>query len=95
MGWMRTLLLGDVGNRLDIGDNERRIREMRQLMRRNRSSKRATDRTQDQAITGLQAEVDDLKIALSSLGPLLVGKGVIQQAEWHALIDAIDERDPS
>ena len=28
MGWLRTMFLGDVGNRLDIQDNEHRIAKM-------------------------------------------------------------------
>ncbi len=33
MGWGRTLLLGDVGNRLDIGDCEREISSLRTKLR--------------------------------------------------------------
>ena len=90
MGWMRTILLGDIGNRLDIGDNESKIRDMRRKISCNQSDKRATDRSQDQAIAVLQAEVDDLKVALGAVGNLLVGKGVLQAGEWQRLIEAVD-----
>ena len=34
MGWARTLLLGDIGNRLDIGDAERDIEQLRKRVSR-------------------------------------------------------------
>lgn len=93
MGWMRTILLGDIGNRLDIGDNESRIRKMRRSMSRNQTDKLATDRSQDQAIAALQAEVDDLKIAFGAIGNLLIDKGVVLAADWQRLIEAVDAQD--
>lgn len=34
MGWGRALLLGDIGNRLEIGDLERDVAEMKRQLRR-------------------------------------------------------------
>lgn len=95
MGWLRTLLLGDIGNRLDIGDNEDRIKHLRKAIKHHRQEKRGKDRSQDEAIVSLQAEVDDLKIALAAMGNLLVSKGLIQSAEWQHLLEAIDAESSS
>ena len=46
MGWARTLLMGDVGNRLDIRDTERDIDHIRRELR----STRVLEKTQVAAI---------------------------------------------
>ena len=51
MGWGRTLLLGDIGNRLDIADTERDIASLRTRLR----SKAQTDQTQDKRLGELVA----------------------------------------
>ena len=47
MGWGRTMLLGDIGNRLDIDDVERDVRNIRRDM----ETKFRADMSQDEAIT--------------------------------------------
>jgi hypothetical protein len=90
MGWMRTFLLGDIGNRLDIGDNEDQIRRMRQSQRRRNSEKAATDRTQDEQIAELRTEIDELQVALGTISKALVSKGVFTQDELSRLVNSIE-----
>ena len=93
MGWLRTMFLGDVGNRLDIADNENRIAQMQEAQRRRNSAKATKDQSQDEAIAVLRGEVDQLEVALGTLATLLVSKGVVTEVEMGRLIDAIESGD--
>ena len=86
MGWGRTLLLGDIGNRLDIEDTERDIARLRQRLRDNTR----TDRAQDERLAELESENDQLKLYLASLLRLLVTKGTLSEDELAAFVDVID-----
>ncbi|MFH1417979.1 MAG: hypothetical protein ABII12_06810 [Planctomycetota bacterium] len=87
MGWGRTLLLGDIGNRLDIADTERDIGALKQELGR----KRQLDQSQDQAIRVLQKENEELKLYLASLLRLLVSKQVLSREELSSFVRLIDE----
>ena len=87
MGWLRTLFLGDIGNRLDIADTERDISRLRGSLR----SKRRKDASQDAAIQRLEHENDQLKLCVGSLVRLLVAKGHVSEQELVAIVDGIDD----
>ena len=87
MGWGRTLLLGDIGNRLDIADTERDVASLKQELGR----KRQLDQSQDQALRALQQENEQLQLYLASLLRLLVGKNVVTQEELASFVHLIDE----
>ncbi len=93
MGWLRTIFLGDIGNRLDIADNEDRIRRMQLNQRGKRQDQGLKDRSQDEAIALLQAEVNELQVAVGTMATVLVSKGVVAEEELGRLFDAI-ESDP-
>ena len=87
MGWGRTLLLGDIGNRLDSADTERDIASLRRRIR----SKSRTDQAQDERLEELESENDQMKLYLASLIRLLVSKGTLSQDELTAFVDFIDK----
>ena len=89
MGWGRTLLLGDIGNRLDIADTERDVEGLQRKLQ----SKERTDRAQDERLAVLESENDQLKLYLASLIRLLVSKGTLSHDELAALVDGIDTDD--
>ena len=60
MGWGRTLLLGDIGNRLDIQDTEQDIAQLKQQM----AGALGKDLSQDEIIRELIAENAQLKLYL-------------------------------
>ena len=91
MGWGRTLLLGDIGNRLDIEDVERDLRSMRREV----ESKFRTDISQDEAIQTLLEENGQLKLYLAALLRLLTQKGTISHQELTAIVTTIDAEDGS
>ena len=89
MGWGRTLLLGDIGNRLDIADTERDVEGLRRRLH----SKEGTDQAQNKRLAELASENDQLKLYLASLIRLLVSKGTLSHDELAALVDGIDTDD--
>lgn len=89
MGWARTLLLGDIGNRLDVEDCEEDIKILKtSLMQLNQG-----DLAQDQELLQLRRENDELKLYLSALIRLLTSKKVLTQEELRKMVDAVDAED--
>ena len=91
MGWARTLLLGDIGNRMDIADTENDIRNLRRTVR----AKGRTDASQDERLERLEKDVEELELCLSALSKLLLTRGVLTPGEVRHLADLIDDDDAS
>lgn len=87
MGWMRTIFLGDIGNRLDIEDTERDIHNLRERM----GSQSRVDRQQDERIALLERDNAELKLCLGALMRTLVSKGVCTREELEALALAVED----
>ena len=87
MGWGRMMLLGNVGQQLDIQDLENAIGQMQADAARTQN----LDRTQEQSIEEMQREVHELKLYLATLVKLLVAKGVIRQEEVDTAVQAIEK----
>lgn len=89
MGWARTFLLGDIGNRLDIQDAEQDLAGVkRSLVEASRK-----DRSRDELIGDLTTENAELKLCLAALVRLLTKKGVVTTDELKQLVEAIDSED--
>ena len=89
MGWGRTLLLGDIGNRLDIEDTERDIERLKSEI----AGAFHKDLSQDEIIRTLIAENAQLKLYFVSLIRLLTRKGSISEEELQAVVAAVDAED--
>ncbi len=89
MGWGRTLLLGDIGNRLDIEDTERDIEDLKDKI----FSMAEADLSQGQKLDTLVRENAELKLYLASVIRLLLAKGQITRPELEAMVSAIDRED--
>jgi hypothetical protein len=87
MGWGRMMLLGNVGQQLDIGDLGNAIEQMRGDF----AQKDQVDREQGHDITQLRNENHELKLYLATLIRLLVSKGVVKQEEVKTIVSAIDK----
>jgi phage terminase Nu1 subunit (DNA packaging protein) len=87
MGWGRTLLLGDIGNRLDIEDTEQDISEIRREL----AATHRLDESQEDAIKRLKAENEQLVICVAALVNALQRKGVFSADEVSNLIRMIDQ----
>ena len=86
MGWGRMLLLGNVGQQLDIGDLNENIGQMQAEVSRNQQ----VDLTQAKSIEALQNENRNLKLYLATLMKLLVSKGVLKPEEIETTVRAIE-----
>jgi hypothetical protein len=87
MGWGRMMLLGNVGQQLDIGDLENVVDQMRYDL----AQKKQVDRAQGQEIQQLKNENHELKLYLATLTRLLVSKGVLKREEVETIVSAIDK----
>lgn len=81
------MLLGNVGQQLDISDLNNAIAEMKTAFEETQD----LDRSQELSIAKLQRENHELKLYLTTLVRLLVAKGVLRQAEVDAAVQAIDD----
>jgi hypothetical protein len=86
MGWARTLLLGDIGNRLDIEDTERDINAVQRELRLSRN----LDSSQDRAIEQLQRENAQLELCVAALVRALERKEILSAQEVANLVDMIE-----
>lgn len=86
MGWGRMLLLGNVGQQLDIGDLNSAVEQMQEAFAQTQS----LDRDQGLGIEHLKKENHELKLYLAMLMRLLVAKGVLKQEEIEATVRAIE-----
>ena len=91
MGWGRTLLLGDIGNRLDIEDTERDLASLKREIR----GAFHKDMSQDKKIDTLISENAELKLYLASLIRLLVTKDIVSPEELTAVVAKVDAEDGS
>jgi len=87
MGWGRMMLLGNVGQQMDIGDLENAVNQMRGEV----AEKDQVDREQGEDIERLKNENHELKLYLATLIRLLVSKGVLKQEEVAATVSAIEK----
>jgi hypothetical protein len=83
---MRTLLLGDIGNRLDIEDAEREI--LRLKARQDGSTKAQASR-----IVRLERELAEQRLATQALTRFLVERGIVDEAELGEFIREVDAED--
>lgn len=89
MGWGRTFLLGDVGNRLDISDCEEDIKVLKESLMQMHDE----DQSQDAELIGLRRENDQLKLYLAAMIRLLTSKGLLSSDEIRKMVDIIDAED--
>jgi hypothetical protein len=89
MGWGRTFLLGDVGNRPDISDCEDDIRILKEsLMEIHHEGQNI-----DSELLAVQRENDHLKLYLAAITRLLISKGLLSKEEIEKMVDIIDAED--
>jgi hypothetical protein len=89
MGWGRWLLLGDLGQQMDIADQQAEIEKLKdQLHSRHRPSTAV-----DRQLTTLQRENDELKLYLAAIIRLLLARKVATLEEVKAMVTAVDRED--
>lgn len=89
MGWGRMLLLGNLGQQMDIDDLETSIRQSKRMMAENA---RAVEDVQA-SIIQLQVENDQLKLYLAAVVRILMDRGLTTEADVRRLVQVIDAED--
>ncbi|HEX5222200.1 MAG TPA: hypothetical protein VFZ59_21780 [Verrucomicrobiae bacterium] len=93
MGWGRMMLLGNVGQQLDIGDLEGAITEMQGAVTDVQTAvldNQRLDLDQAKGIAALRRENQDLKLYLATIVRLLVAKSVLKPEEVQTIVRAIE-----
>jgi hypothetical protein len=89
MGWGRWLLLGDLGQQLDLADHEADIARLRDELQ----SKQAESESVEHHLAALQRENDELKLYLAAVLRLLVAKNIASIDEIRRVVAAVDRED--
>jgi hypothetical protein len=83
------LLLGNIGQQLDIQDTEQALGEIADQLR----ATGQFDQEVAKRLDRLEAENAELKLYLAAVVRLMVTKGTIAPAELHDIVNAIDQSD--
>ncbi|QUE52811.1 hypothetical protein KBB96_07930 [Luteolibacter ambystomatis] len=86
---MRTMLLGDIGNRLDIQDAENNI----SALQSHAASAAKAVGNQTATIARLKNELARQKLAVTALTRFLIAKGLVSEAELQEFIHDVDSED--
>ena len=89
MGWGRTFLLGDVGNRMDISDCEQDIRVLKESLMELHQEENEVDAE----LYAVQMENNQLKLYLAAVIRLLTSKGLIPKEDIQKMVEIIDAED--
>jgi hypothetical protein len=89
MGWGRMLLLGDLGQQLDIHDTRTELAQLHDRLR----ATGQFDREVAKRLDLLATENAELKLYLAAVVRLLVAKGVVGADELKQIVDVIDRSD--
>src|SRR6266404_5254989 len=89
MGWGRWLLLGDLGQQMDLADQQAEIERLRQAVQ----SRPVPPPSSNEKFQAIQRENDELKLYLTAIIRLLVAKKVATVDEIKALVAAVDRED--
>ena len=89
MGWLKHILLGDLGQSLDIVGTKEALRLQSNV--NSQHSRKAL--SQDQQIAQLKARSERLHLAITALSRFLIDKDLINEDELDSFIKAIDEED--
>ena len=89
MGWGRTFLLGDIGNRMDISDCEQDIRILKESLMELHQEENEVDAE----LRDVQMENNQLKLYLAAVIRLLISKGLISKEDIQKMVEIIDAED--
>ena len=89
MGWGRMLLLGDIGQQMDLGDLEQEVADLRNRLKAGRARHAEVDRELER----LAADHDELKLYVAAILRALVSRGVVSRDELGDLVRSVDAED--
>ena len=91
MDWGRMLLLGDVGQQIDVTE----LREELERLTTRLGMERALREGADEMIGRLRRENNEVKLYLAAVVRLLVSRKVVSPAEIRQIVEALDREDGS
>lgn len=86
MGWLKHMLLGDLGQSMDIEENSEAL--AKQAAFQSLQSKTLSEANLE--IACLKRRNEQLNMAVTSLSRYLIAKGIIDPAEFSSFIDQLD-----
>ena len=89
MGWARWLLLGNLGQQMDLADQEEQIQRHKRILAANAKSVESTE----SALIELQVENDQLKLCVAAVVRILIDRGLTTAADIKRLVEVIDAED--
>lgn len=89
MGWGRMLLLGNVGQQLDLADHRAALDQLNSGI----SIERAMREGADEMIGRLRRENNEIKLYLAAVVRLLLAKNLVTVDEIRRIVDALDRED--
>ena len=91
MGWGRMFFLGNIGQQLDIEDQQREIEALKSEIQ----SRAANHGSQDlnRRLDRIEAENGSLRLTVAALVRYLGNKGMLDRNEFGQIIDTIDAED--
>lgn len=89
MGWGRMLLLGDVGQQMDLRDQKDALEELQTSI----GIERAMREGADDLIGRLRRDNQELKLYLAAVVRLMLAKKLVTTAEIKNIVDALDGED--
>lgn len=88
MGWARMLFLGDVGQQMDIGEQQAAL----DLLRAQAAAQRRQFERADHELDALRQENDELKVSLAALIRILTAKNLLTDAEVRTVVAASEPK---
>ena len=89
MGWGRMLLLGNIGQQMDLDDHEADLASLKRRLER--STLKLGQAGEE--LERLRAENDELKLYLAAVFRILLAKNIVTHGELTGLVQAIDRED--
>jgi cell division septum initiation protein DivIVA len=96
MGWGRWLLLGDLGQQMELSDHGAQIEDQEERIRRLKkqlAEKASAIDNAEASLIQLQVENDQLKLYLAAVVRILIEKGLTSAKEIKRLVEVIDVED--
>ncbi|OKH11760.1 hypothetical protein [[Limnothrix rosea] IAM M-220] len=88
MGWARTLLLGDIGNQLDIEDNGEIIDYLLSELK----TQRQANEDHNHRLHELEQENQQLKTSLALMVHTLCQKDILTKQELEAFVELVETK---
>ncbi len=86
MGWARMMLLGNIGQQIDIDEIETDVEQLRMRL----EAQQRVDRSHEEALQTLRREVTDLQLVVAELARLLVASGTLPREAVEHVVQSVD-----